>query len=182
MIHTKQHHVSQLSQQCEDLADESLRVEQQRKQLAPQVTKWKAYEAKASVFQTRKTNFMQQQADSLARSISATSIEVDRHHMQLIAAKDKADQLHDQLQDISHEKAQSAQQHQSASKHSAELAKQLDAAHENLARAQVRQAAAVQAAKQQSEADKSRQKRIKVLQTQQTKARSVMPPLGRIGA
>ena len=58
-------------------------------------------------------------------------------------------------------------------KHTAESARlQVDVAHENLARAQVRQAAAVQAAKQLSEADKSRQKRIKALQTQQTRARS----------
>ena len=48
---------------------------------------------------------------------------------------------------------------------------QVDSAHENLARVQVRQAAALQTAKQLSEADKSRQKRIKALQTQQTKAR-----------
>lgn len=53
------------------------------------------------------------------------SWQVDKHHMQLSAAKDKADQLHDQLQHISHEKAQSAQQHQRASKRSAKLAKQV---------------------------------------------------------
>lgn len=50
---------------------------------------------------------------------------------------------------------------------------QVNAAHENLARAQVRQTAGLQAAKQQSDADKSRQKRIKALQTQQSKARSL---------
>lgn len=48
----------------------------------------------------------------------------------------------------------------------------MDAAHENLARVQVRETAALQAAQQRSDADKSRQKHIKALQTQQNKARS----------
>lgn len=48
---------------------------------------------------------------------------------------------------------------------------QVDATHENLARAQVRQTAALQAAKQQADAEKSRQKSTKALQAQQLKAR-----------
>lgn len=52
------------------------RVEQQRKQLAPQVTKWKAYEARASAFQGRKMDFLQQQADRLASTISTTQQKV----------------------------------------------------------------------------------------------------------
>lgn len=46
------------------------RSEQHRQQLAPQVSKWKAYELESSVFQTRKMCFLQQQADSLAMSIA----------------------------------------------------------------------------------------------------------------
>lgn len=48
----------------------------------------------------------------------------------------------------------------------------MDATHETLARTQVRQTAALQAAKQQADAEKSRQKSTKALQTQQVKARS----------
>lgn len=51
-------------------------MEQQRNQLVPHVTRWKAYEARASVFQMRKLDFVQQQADLLACSVTATSLEV----------------------------------------------------------------------------------------------------------
>lgn len=59
-----------------DRAEGVHRIEQQRKDVEPQVTKWRAYEARALVFQTRKLDFMQQQAESLAYSITATSKEV----------------------------------------------------------------------------------------------------------
>ena len=52
------------------------RMEQQRQQLEPQVHKWTVYEAQASTFQTRKLNFLQQQAESLTVSISTTTQQV----------------------------------------------------------------------------------------------------------
>ncbi len=45
------------------------RMEQHRQHLAPQVIKWKAYEAKAAAFQDCKVQFLQQQADSLTQAI-----------------------------------------------------------------------------------------------------------------
>ena len=47
----------------------SCRVEQHKQHLAPQVVKWKAYEAKAAAFQDCKVQFLQQQADSLTEAI-----------------------------------------------------------------------------------------------------------------
>ena len=48
---------------------------------------------------------------------------------------------------------------------------QVDSAQVKLAKAHVHHAAALQAAKQQAQADKARQKRLKTLQKQQVKAR-----------
>ena len=48
---------------------------------------------------------------------------------------------------------------------------QVDSAHVQLAKAQVHHTAAVQQAKQQAQADKARQQRMKTLQKQQAKAR-----------
>ena len=62
-----------------DQAEGVHRIEQQRRDLEPHVTKWRAYEARALVFQTRKLDFMQQQAESLASSITATSNQVPKY-------------------------------------------------------------------------------------------------------
>ncbi len=53
------------------------RVEQHRQHLAPQVMKWKAYEAKAAAFQDCKVHFLQQQADSLTQAIEQKANKVN---------------------------------------------------------------------------------------------------------
>ena len=58
-----------------------------------------------------------------------------------------------------------------AHKLTASAALQMDVIHVKLAKAHVHQAAALQAAKQQAEADKARQKRMKTLQRQHAKVR-----------
>ena len=57
------------------------RIEHHRQDLAPQVSRWKAFEARASVFQTRKVQFLQQQADHLATAIE----EKDKQVMSLLS-------------------------------------------------------------------------------------------------
>jgi len=57
------------------------RVEQHRQHLAPQVIKWKAYEAKAAAFQDCKAHFLQQQADSLTQAIDQKAHKVSSCHL-----------------------------------------------------------------------------------------------------
>ncbi|KAA6423013.1 MAG: Structural maintenance of chromosomes 4 [Trebouxia sp. A1-2] len=150
------------------------RVEQHRQHLAPQVIKWKAYEAKAAAFQDCKAKFLQQQADSLTQAIDQKANKTGRISQKLASAKQKACNQHQRLRDATEDLDLAVQCFAEGNKQTSMLAKQVDAAQVKFAKAHVHHAAALQAAKQQAQAGTTRQKRLKTLQEQQAKARDAL--------
>ncbi|DBA92979.1 TPA: hypothetical protein ACH3X2_003324 [Trebouxia sp. C0005] len=174
IISSKQSDINSCSRQCNNLTEESELVEQHRQHLAPQVIKWKAYEAKAAAFQDCKAKFLQQQADSLTQAIDQKANKTGRISQKLASAKQKACNQHQRLRDATEDLDLAVQCFAEGNKQTSMLAKQVDAAQVKFAKAHVHHAAALQAAKQQAQADTTRQKRLKTLQEQQAKARDAL--------
>ncbi|DBA79041.1 TPA: hypothetical protein ACH3X1_008903 [Trebouxia sp. C0004] len=149
-------------------------MERHRQHLAPQVIKWKAYEAKAAAFQDCKARFLQQQAHSLTQAIDQKANKTGRISQKLAAAQQKASNQHQRLRDAAQNLELAAQCSAEGSKQTSMLAKQVDSAQVKVAKAHVHHAASLQAAKQQAQADTARQKRLKTLQKQQVKARDAL--------
>ncbi|KAK9828821.1 hypothetical protein WJX72_002267 [[Myrmecia] bisecta] len=93
-ISNKAEEIASASSECDTLADEMDMVHHKRRRLAPEVSKWRQYEADMKVFQAKKGVFLRNRTASLEAEVAELERKVGPETSALEACKEAEEKLH----------------------------------------------------------------------------------------